>query len=143
MSQGPEEVQPRTAAPKPVAVIDIGTTSIRMAIAEIDAQGGVRVLKSAEVDILGDGSLDYPEDLLKELDDDYSRLREGRFAALAEDWEEYSATSGRRVTATLSGRKIQGQATGIDKDGALWIRTDSGLQERVTAGDIQHLRAYS
>jgi DNA polymerase (family X) len=29
---------------------------------------GVRVLKSAEVDILADGSLDYPDDLLKELD---------------------------------------------------------------------------
>jgi DNA polymerase (family X) len=29
---------------------------------------GIRVLKSSEVDILLDGSLDYPEDLLKELD---------------------------------------------------------------------------
>ena len=30
--------------------------------------GGVRILKSSEVDILADGSLDYPDDLLKELD---------------------------------------------------------------------------
>jgi DNA polymerase (family 10) len=29
---------------------------------------GIRVLKSAEVDILADGALDYPDDLLKELD---------------------------------------------------------------------------
>jgi DNA polymerase (family 10) len=29
---------------------------------------GVRILKSAEVDILGDGSLDYPDALLQELD---------------------------------------------------------------------------
>jgi len=29
---------------------------------------GIRVLKSAEVDILADGTLDYPDDLLKELD---------------------------------------------------------------------------
>jgi DNA polymerase (family X) len=29
---------------------------------------GLRVLKSSEVDILADGSLDYPDDLLKELD---------------------------------------------------------------------------
>ena len=28
----------------------------------------IRILKSAEVDILQDGSLDYPDDLLKELD---------------------------------------------------------------------------
>ena len=42
MSQLAEEV--RSPAPKPVAVIDIGTTSIRMAIAEIDDSGGVRIL---------------------------------------------------------------------------------------------------
>lgn len=29
---------------------------------------GIRVLKSSEVDILGNGSLDYPEEILKELD---------------------------------------------------------------------------
>jgi DNA polymerase (family 10) len=29
---------------------------------------GIRILKSAEVDILADGSLDYPDDLLRELD---------------------------------------------------------------------------
>lgn len=29
---------------------------------------GIRVLKSAEVDILSDGALDYPDDLLRELD---------------------------------------------------------------------------
>ena len=33
-----------------------------------DRLSGIRVLKSAEVDILADGSLDYPDDLLRELD---------------------------------------------------------------------------
>jgi len=33
-----------------------------------DRLDGIRVLKSAEVDILVDGSLDYPDDLLRELD---------------------------------------------------------------------------
>lgn len=38
-------------------------------IDKLNARGkGVRVLKSSEVDILVDGSLDYPDDLLKELD---------------------------------------------------------------------------
>ncbi|MBI2477188.1 MAG: exopolyphosphatase, partial [Planctomycetia bacterium] len=48
MSQGLEDLQPRSAPPKPVAVIDIGTTSIRMAIAEIDEQRGVRVLETLQ-----------------------------------------------------------------------------------------------
>jgi DNA polymerase (family X) len=33
-----------------------------------DRLNGIRILKSAEVDILADGSLDYPDDLLRELD---------------------------------------------------------------------------
>ena len=78
--------------------------------------------------------------LLKELDADYKRFRGGNFQALAKCWEDYSATSGKRVAAAVHGRKIQGQATGIDEDGALWIRKDDGLQERILAGDIEHLR---
>jgi BirA family biotin operon repressor/biotin-[acetyl-CoA-carboxylase] ligase len=82
----------------------------------------------------------FARTLLVELETEYTRLKEGRYEAIAKEWEEYTVTSGRRVTATISGRKIQGQAVGIDLDGALWIRRDNGLQERVTAGDIQHLR---
>ena len=44
MSQVVEEV--KSSAPKPVAVIDIGSTSIRMAIAEIDPKGGVRTIET-------------------------------------------------------------------------------------------------
>jgi len=43
---------------------------------------GIRILKSAEVDILADGSLDYPDDLLAELDytvcSIHSRFRLGK-----------------------------------------------------------------
>jgi DNA polymerase (family 10) len=38
------------------------------AIDRLNERSDVRVLKSAEVDILPDGSLDYPDDLLRELD---------------------------------------------------------------------------
>jgi BirA family biotin operon repressor/biotin-[acetyl-CoA-carboxylase] ligase len=82
----------------------------------------------------------FARTLLQELEAEYSRVKDGRFDETAKEWEEYTVTSGRRVSATVSGRKIQGQAAGIDLDGALWIRRDNGLQERITAGDIQHLR---
>ncbi len=78
--------------------------------------------------------------LLRQIEDDYLRFKGGAFKALAEEWEEYSVTSGRRVTARVMGRVLQGQATGIDQDGALWIRKDNGLQERLLAGDVEHLR---
>lgn len=52
-------------------------------IDKLNARGlGIRVLKSAEVDILADGSLDYPDDLLAELDytvcSIHSRFRLGK-----------------------------------------------------------------
>ena len=78
--------------------------------------------------------------LLRQIEKDYLKLKDGKFKEIADAWEEVSVTSGRRVRASVFGRKIQGQATGIDEDGALWIRKDSGLQERVLAGDVEHLR---
>ena len=83
----------------------------------------------------------FTQALLRELDKDYKRLIEGDFAELAEEWESHSVTSGRRVIARTFGRKIEGLATGIDEDGALWIRRDDGLQEKVLAGDVEHLRS--
>lgn len=76
--------------------------------------------------------------LLETLESDYLCLKKGDFALLAKHWEEFSSTSGRRVTVNVHGRKIQGTAVGIDKEGALWIRTDSGLQEKILAGDVHH-----
>ena len=50
----------------------LSTERLRQQIRAIDKLNervdGIRILKSAEVDILADGSLDYPDDLLKELD---------------------------------------------------------------------------
>lgn len=78
--------------------------------------------------------------ILEQFETEYRMLKDGRFEAIAREWEEFSVTSGRRVTATVLGRKLQGQAVGIDADGALWIRKDNGLQERVTAGDVELVR---
>ncbi len=76
--------------------------------------------------------------LLETLESDYTHLKKRDFETLGKNWEEFSSTSGKRVTATVMGRKIQGTALGIDKEGALWIRTDSGLQEKILAGDVHH-----
>ena len=42
----PIEITAASSAARPVAVIDIGTTAIRMAIAEIDATGNIRILET-------------------------------------------------------------------------------------------------
>ena len=78
--------------------------------------------------------------LLRELEKDFLRMKKGLFGELTAEWEEHSETTGKRVMATLLDRSVHGQATGIDADGALWIRKDNGLQERILSGDIKHLR---
>jgi len=67
---------------------------------------GIRVLKSAEVDILADGSLDYPDDLLRELDYTVCSIH-SRFALGKEQQTE-------RILRAMDNRyfNILGHATG-------------------------------
>ncbi len=98
----------------------------------------LREITGAEVSRLSLAQL-----LLQELEKDILRIKNREFDALSREWEEHSQTTGKRVVATLLDRTVQGQATGIDRDGALWIRKDNGLQERIVSGDIRHLRGQA
>ncbi|MBM3822680.1 MAG: biotin--[acetyl-CoA-carboxylase] ligase [Verrucomicrobia bacterium] len=74
--------------------------------------------------------------LLRELDADYARLREGRFSEVAEEWEEQCSTLGRLVRIETGGRRLIGVAESIDAEGALLVRTEHGHLERVIGGDV-------
>ena len=67
---------------------------------------GIRILKSSEVDILADGSLDYPDDLLRELDYTVCSMH-SRFALSREQQTE-------RLMRAMDNRyfNILGHATG-------------------------------
>ena len=73
---------------------------------------------------------------LRELDADYSRLCAGGFAAVADEWEEHSATIGKDVTVHIGDRKIRGRAESLDDAGALLLRTEHGRLEPITGGDV-------
>jgi BirA family transcriptional regulator, biotin operon repressor / biotin---[acetyl-CoA-carboxylase] ligase len=74
--------------------------------------------------------------VLRELDADYLRICAGKFAAVADEWEEHSATIGNDVTVQIGERRIRGLAESLDADGALLLRTEHGRLERVTGGDV-------
>jgi BirA family biotin operon repressor/biotin-[acetyl-CoA-carboxylase] ligase len=74
--------------------------------------------------------------ILHELDVDYFRIGAGRFAAVADEWEENCATIGKRVTVHIGGRKIHGRAESLDGNGALLLRTEHGHLEQITGGDV-------
>jgi BirA family biotin operon repressor/biotin-[acetyl-CoA-carboxylase] ligase len=51
-----------------------------------------------------------------------------------------SATLGRRVRVDLASRSFEGTATGFTNEGHLVVSCDDGRDERVTAGDVVHVR---
>jgi len=73
---------------------------------------------------------------LAELDADYERLRTGRFAEVADEWEAHCDTVGREVTVQMGDRRVRGRAEALDDDGALLVRTEHGHLERIIGGDV-------
>lgn len=63
-------------------------------------------------------------------------------AGLLEEYAAVSATLGTRVRAELAGGAdvLEGEAVGLDGSGALVVRSESGEERAVTAGDVWHLR---
>jgi BirA family biotin operon repressor/biotin-[acetyl-CoA-carboxylase] ligase len=74
--------------------------------------------------------------ILRELDRDYQVVAEGKFARLAEQWEERCTTLGCQVTIRVGERVIRGRAESLDDDGALLVRGTHGHLERIVGGDV-------
>jgi len=78
--------------------------------------------------------------LIERIESYYTQFINGKLKNLASVWESYSAISGRRVSVTMLHDTIEGIARGIDDDGSLWVRQDSGIQRKINSGDVQLLR---
>lgn len=74
--------------------------------------------------------------ILRELDRDYARIASGRFAAIADEWEEHCTTIGQEVVIRTGDRQVRGRAESLGEDGALSLRTDHGHLERIVGGDL-------
>lgn len=74
--------------------------------------------------------------ILRELDSAYARVCAGKFAEVADEWEEHCTTIGQRVVISIGERKIRGRAESLDDDGALLVRTEHGRLERIVGGDV-------
>jgi BirA family biotin operon repressor/biotin-[acetyl-CoA-carboxylase] ligase len=75
--------------------------------------------------------------ILRALDHDYERVTRGRFDEVADEWAAQCTTLGQPVSITVGKRNIRGRAEALDADGALLVRTEHGLLERVTGGDVR------
>jgi len=78
--------------------------------------------------------------LFVELEHYYTLFRNKGFEPIIEEWHNFSGILGSRVKIACGEKEIEGLVQDVDTTGALIVRLDTGLQERVLAGDITLLR---
>jgi BirA family biotin operon repressor/biotin-[acetyl-CoA-carboxylase] ligase len=84
--------------------------------------------------------IELAREILRQLDLHYLSFRKGEFNKIISTWTKMSAIGGKRVRVTCHNRKIEGYPVGVDSDGALVVRTDSGFTERILTGDVVMVR---
>lgn len=78
--------------------------------------------------------------LLTELDRCYGRFLEEGLEGLLGEWRSFAGFLGRRIRVALPGRTVDGQAMDVDSTGALLVRTDTGIIESVSSGEVLIVR---
>lgn len=98
---------------------------VRKVASSLSAEAGKAVLRAGLAAVI-----------LRELDADYARIRAGEFAMVADEWQANCSTLGHEVIIRVGDRQIRGRAEALGEEGALLVRTDHGLLERVIGGDV-------
>ncbi|MCM8794761.1 MAG: biotin--[acetyl-CoA-carboxylase] ligase [Candidatus Omnitrophica bacterium] len=78
--------------------------------------------------------------LFLELDRFYETFSARQFDTILEIWRRHAGFLGKRVRVAAEGRTVDGQAVDVDDTGALLVRTDTGLVESVSAGEVLVVR---
>lgn len=73
--------------------------------------------------------------ILNAFDDLYQSVLKEGFAAVLDEWRQYTITLGRVVNVIGVKETFYGSAVDIDEDGALLIETPEGIR-KVLAGDV-------
>ncbi len=74
--------------------------------------------------------------VFEELESDYLRFRKEGFTSLRKECKHFSSVLGKRVKVEEHHRLIKGTAVDIDEKGALIVRADNGVLQRVFSGDV-------
>jgi BirA family biotin operon repressor/biotin-[acetyl-CoA-carboxylase] ligase len=67
-------------------------------------------------------------------------IRKKQFQRVLQEWRKRSLLDRRQVRIVEPGRVLYGQAAGVDETGALLVRNDFGMMERILAGEVELLR---
>ncbi len=80
--------------------------------------------------------IDLTRRLFENIEAHYLLFKNNNFGAIIEEWKSLSSTLGRRVRVQDKAHAVEGQAVDIDEHGALVVRLDNGLHERILTGDV-------
>ena len=80
------------------------------------------------------------QEILRKLEDNYFLLKDRGPEEIIHKWRNFALTLGTRVKVDYQNKHIQGQAIDIDMDGALLVRKDSGLIQKISSGDVSACR---
>ena len=78
--------------------------------------------------------------VLERLEEYYNLMKSEGFEPIIDIWKDLSVMIGSRVKVSLHGKTFEALAHDIDPDGALVVRTDSGVLEKVSSGDVIMVR---
>ena len=81
--------------------------------------------------------LEFTRSLLQEIDALYQVFQEHGSAPVFAAWTELCDMTGKAVRVDCNNLQIEGVMTGLADDGALLVRTATGMMERVYAGDVR------
>ncbi len=73
------------------------------------------------------------------LEETYQWVVERRFSKVLGEWRKRSVTLNQQVKVTQGHHVFHGQVLDLDEKGALLVRNDLGMIERVTSGDVEIL----
>ena len=80
--------------------------------------------------------IELTKKILENIEEYYLLLKKQGFKPIIEEWKELSAMLGSRIKVVLPNRTFEGQVHNIDEHGSLVVRTEAGILERVSSGDI-------
>lgn len=82
--------------------------------------------------------VELSQEMLRRIEFNYHLFLQKGSLPIVEKWRELSSTLGKMVKVVSHRHSIDGQAIDIDVDGSLLVRKNSGVTEKVTAGDVVH-----
>ncbi|MBU0709824.1 MAG: biotin--[acetyl-CoA-carboxylase] ligase [Candidatus Omnitrophica bacterium] len=80
------------------------------------------------------------QEILRRIESNYLLFQKKGADFFIEKWRKQSITLGKRIKVQCHKKIIEGVAQDIDTDGGLLIRNDSGVIQKIMAGDVIHCR---